>query len=67
MALEYTLMIESKLNLIEVKNILPKNQDLPGITIDIELTDKEDKSFAQDQFRFTPSLSLFFIQDKIAD
>jgi hypothetical protein len=67
MALEYTLMIESKLELIEVKNILSNFQDLPGITIDIELTDKEDKSFAQDQFRFTPSLSLFFIQDKIAD
>jgi len=67
MALEYTLMIESQLELIEVRNIISNFQDLPGMTIDIELTDQEDKAFVQDQFRFTPSLSLFFVQDKIAD
>ena len=37
------------------------------MTIEIEPTDQEEKAFIKDKFRFTPSLSWFFVQDKNAD
>lgn len=72
MALEYTLMIDSQLELIEVRNVLSNLQDfdilkVPGMTIEIEFAVQEDKAFVKDHFRFTPNLSLFFVQDKFAD
>jgi hypothetical protein len=77
MALEYTLMIDSQLELIEVRNVLSKSPPyvgtgfeilkVPGMTIEIEFADQEDKAFVKDHFRFTPNLSLFFVQDKFAD
>ena len=76
MALEYTLMIDSHLNLTQVTHLLSTFQEIeiqsndlkaPGMTIDIELATQEDKAFVQEHFFFTPSLTLFFVQDKFAD
>jgi len=76
MALEYTLMIDNPLNLTQVTHLLSTFQEIemqsndlkaPGMTLDIELATQEDKAFIQKHFFFTPSLALFFVQDKLAD
>jgi hypothetical protein len=74
MALEYTLMIDSHIGLAEITLMLSNRFEcqsdclkVPGMTIHIELASKEDKAFVKDYFRFTPSLSVFFVQDKLTD
>ncbi|RKZ67356.1 MAG: hypothetical protein DRQ99_06975 [Candidatus Parabeggiatoa sp. nov. 3] len=76
MAIEYTLMIDSQLNLTQATHFLSNRKDIeiqsddlkaPGMTINIERADQEDQTFVQEHFFFTPRLALFFVQDKLAD
>ncbi|EDN66861.1 hypothetical protein BGP_1280 [Beggiatoa sp. PS] len=77
MALEYTLMIQSQLSLPEIQNKLLTLKEIntltatsfiaPGLTLEIELVDQEDKAFVQDRFGFIPNQAVFFRQEKSAD
>ena len=76
MALEYTLMIDSRFGLAELTRILSNREGfeyqsdclkVAGITIHMELADQDDKAFAKDYFHFVPNLAVFFTQDKLTD